>query len=119
MNKIDFIEWLQKVMKEEKIKRAGLARASGISAAQITRILNGEQSPGVDTIVSLAGAIRKTPEEVFRRAAGISNKASIEGENKEELLHFYNKLPDVEKKRIVEYIKFTLSEFEKEQGKKK
>lgn len=48
MNKIEFIEWMEVQLAERKMTRADLARASGISTAQITRIMNGEQGVGID-----------------------------------------------------------------------
>jgi transcriptional regulator with XRE-family HTH domain len=77
MNKTDFIEWLEIVLHEQKMSKADLARATGISASHITRIMNGDQSPGINNIVLIARAIKKRPEEVFRKIAGISDPVYV------------------------------------------
>lgn len=112
MNKVEFVEWLENVLQERKMSRADLARSSGISAPQITRILNGEQTPRVDSINSIARAIEKTPEEVFRRAAGISNVEN--GAIEKEAAHLVNLLPDDMKQTAVRYLRYLVAESEAE-----
>ena len=73
MDNISFIEWVEKQLKLNAWSRSELARASGISASHITRILNGDVSPSADYLVSIAKAFHVPQEEAFR-AAGLLPK---------------------------------------------
>ncbi len=71
MDTMTFAEWLRVELDWRDWSKADLARAAGISAPHVTRIMNSEQSPGTETILAIARALSKPPEEVFRRAVGL------------------------------------------------
>ena len=63
------VQWLN----ERNMSQADLAKHTKISPAEISRIMSGERkTPGLETIVLIAKALRLAPEIVFRAAAGIS-----------------------------------------------
>lgn len=72
MGKFSVVEWIESILLENGMTKADLAKVSGISPAQITRIMSGEQSPGIDSIVGLSRGLGRTPCEVFCRVAGIN-----------------------------------------------
>lgn len=65
-----FADWLRDKLNEMGWTQAELARRSGVSAPQITRLLSGERGIGEQSISSIARALRLPPETVFR-AAGL------------------------------------------------
>jgi transcriptional regulator with XRE-family HTH domain len=94
MGKITFIEWLAEIMKSKGKSKADLARSSGLSPAQITRITTGEQGPGIDTIVALARALDIPATEVFKKAAGLidqPNEKTLTEATIDELLGKFSK----------------------------
>jgi transcriptional regulator with XRE-family HTH domain len=70
MEKLDFAEWLRDQINLHGWSQAEFSRRSGISAPQITRLLNREQRPGEDSIIGISRALG-LPTETVLRAAGI------------------------------------------------
>ena len=68
MIKNDFSGWLQLELNNRNWSKADLARASGLSSAQITRIVKREQNPGPESCSEIARAFKMPPEMVFRIA---------------------------------------------------
>jgi transcriptional regulator with XRE-family HTH domain len=104
MDKFEFIEWLEDQLKQLGMNRADLARASGLSATHITRILNGEQTPGVDGILAIAKGITKPPEEVFRRVAGLSRPE--QDPVGDEAVYLISLLPNSRKRQVLDYLRY-------------
>lgn len=68
MENTDFVEWLQLELNKRNWRKADLAKASGLSSAQITRIMKREQGPGPEACTAIARAFKMSPERVFRLA---------------------------------------------------
>lgn len=71
MSKIEFVDWFKSIMDERGLIPAKLAKLTGLSESQISRIKSGEQGISIDTAVLLARGLGVTPVEVFYRSAGI------------------------------------------------
>ena len=67
---IEFTNWLKETMKQKGISQAELARRSGISPPQVSKIYNGSSEPGKVTLVAIARGL-KLPAITVLRAAGI------------------------------------------------
>lgn len=65
---IAFGDWLQRELSNRGWDQAELSRRSGISSAQISRIVTGGRRPGKDSIDGIARALRLPPEDVMRQA---------------------------------------------------
>lgn len=115
MSKVEFIEWLEHILNDRGMSRADLARASGLSAPHISRILNGEQSPGNEAIVSIARAINKPPEEVFRRVVGLR---PVDPPENEELNYLFDMLPEEAKKEYLQMLRYRAEMEENKSGNK-
>lgn len=63
---MEFTLWLQVELNKRGWDQAELARRSGITKAQISRVLVGERSAGVDFCIAIARALGLPREEVFR-----------------------------------------------------
>lgn len=63
---MDFPVWLQSELNRRGWDQAELARRSGITKAQISRVMVGDRSAGVEFCIAVATALRISRDEVFR-----------------------------------------------------
>jgi len=70
MTNIAFGEWLKKELDKRDWSKSDLARKSGVSASQITRLIKGERGVRDETLDALAVALKIRPEKVFLVAIG-------------------------------------------------
>lgn len=71
-----FSEWLREQLKIRGWDQAELARRSGITPGQISRIITAMRQPGPDAVNGIATALRVPAEEVMRRAGLLPMPAS-------------------------------------------
>jgi transcriptional regulator with XRE-family HTH domain len=115
---ITFSEWLQTEIEKRGLSWNKFAENAGLSSGTIYNIRDGTRGVGENSLKAIAMALKIPPEQVFR-AAGLLPESNIKSDKEEELLYLFAQLPDVEKSRMIEFVKFTLAAVEKEQGKKK
>ncbi|HOF87545.1 MAG TPA: helix-turn-helix transcriptional regulator [Armatimonadota bacterium] len=96
----NFIDWLQREMQSRGWNQAELARRSGTTTAQISRVMTGEQRPGPTVSRKLARALHIPPEEVFRRA-GLLPATQRQPEGTEELVYHFSCLDEEDRKRLL------------------
>ena len=70
MNIQRFIEWLQDELDSRDLRPADFARKSGISTAQVSRVLSREQNPGIEFYEGTARAFNLPVWRVIAVAAG-------------------------------------------------
>ena len=116
INKSAFSEWLQNEMNERRISQSELARLSGLNRAIISKVVNSETEPTVNTIEALARGLGLPPEHVF--LAVISVQAHESDPLASEAAHLVGLLPEEQKQIAVDYIRFLLEMEEKRRGKK-
>ncbi|MBA3533695.1 MAG: helix-turn-helix transcriptional regulator [Ardenticatenales bacterium] len=63
---MDFAEWLQGELDRRGWDQAELARRSGITTAQVSRVISGGRNAGADFCIAIANALNLSREEVFR-----------------------------------------------------
>jgi transcriptional regulator with XRE-family HTH domain len=114
----NFADWLREKLKKENWSQAELSRRSGVSPAQITRVISGERGLGEQSILAIAQALKLPPEEVFR-AAGLLPSVSAERSKINELEHLANMLGDDDLQEVIEYAKMRLRLKEDKQANKK
>lgn len=81
MEKIDFPKWLRGEIEKRDWSQVDLSRKTGISTTQIARILSGERGMGVETLVSIAGALSLSPMTLIRKMMALpesGDQASFE-----------------------------------------
>lgn len=110
----DFSEWLHNQLKEHGWTQAELARRSGISPSQITRVLSGSRGLGEQSVRAIADAFKLPPEEVYR-AASLLPPISKERSQLSELTYLINLLDDDNLQEVIDYARHRL---EKQEGKK-
>lgn len=105
---ITISEWLAEAIKNSGITQAELSRKSGVSAAHITKVLNGERGLGETALRSIAEALKIPPEQAFRDV-GFLPPVSERTEQSEWLLYAFDRLTEDEKRTITEMMEFYLS----------
>lgn len=63
---MDFAEWLQKELNKRGWSHSELARYSGVSPGQISRVANGSRGAGPDLCIAIAKGLGLARSEVFR-----------------------------------------------------
>lgn len=66
-----FGDWLLRKLVVADMTQAELARRSGISTAQISRLISGLSAPGIDSLNAIATALRLDPATVYAEAGVI------------------------------------------------
>lgn len=112
MKTIEFTDWLRKQLSDYGWTQADLAAKSGVSPAQIARVLSGERGLGMQSMSAIAKAMRIPPEEVFI-AAGLLPQKSLNTSQKDQLLFLFDQLPEDEKVELIEYLQTKLAMLEK------
>lgn len=101
-------EWLQAQMDERNITAAELARRSGISAPQITRLLSGQRGVSELSLRAISEALGIPPEVAFR-VAGFLPPVAAKTEQTDRLLYLFNQLSDKDKQTILQMAEFLLN----------
>jgi transcriptional regulator with XRE-family HTH domain len=117
MTKIDFSEWLRKQLSDYRWTQADLAAKSGVSPAQIARVLSGERGLGMQSLSAIAKAMKIPPDEVFIAAGWLPPKPLITAQ-KERLLFLFDQLPENEKEDMLDYLQTKLAMIEKRKNTK-
>ena len=71
-----FGEWLSHQIYMRQWDQKMLAHMSGVTAAQISRIISGTRRPGPESLTGIAAALKVPPEDLFRRAGLLPMPAS-------------------------------------------
>ncbi len=90
-NNESFRIWLSDELKHRNLSLSDLARRSNITRSHISRILSGDRTPGMNTLVAIARALSLPEEDMLRHAGMLAIKNNeIEGES--ELIELYKKM---------------------------
>jgi transcriptional regulator with XRE-family HTH domain len=119
METIDFSNWLVVQLEQREMTQADLAKKSGITPAQISRIISGRRGIGEDAAQKIAKAFKLPPEDVYR-AAGILPPEPTQDSTLYRINHLYHTLKDQSNKsRALEFLEFLSQQEEKNDRKGK
>ena len=79
---MDLISWLQQEIDTRGWGQAELARRSGVTPGQISRLLNGTRKAGPELCISIAKGLGLPREEVFRMRGWLLNESEKEAKVK-------------------------------------
>ena len=99
-----FSEWLLEEMGRQKMSQQSLAQKSGITPAQVSRVISGQRGLGEKSLIAIARALKLPPETVFR-AAGILPQQTEENELIQRITHLTKELPKQEQEGVFEFVK--------------
>jgi len=109
----NFPEWLLAELEKRNMTQAELARKSGVTPPQISRILSGTRGTEGKTLSALAHALKLPPEEVYR-AAGLLPPEPIETKLTRQITYVTAQLPPEEQQGLLEFAKLRLRLSEKQ-----
>ena len=100
-------EYLDRVMKQKRIKPRDIEERAGISNSYISKLLSGEKSNvGAPTIVALAQALEVSPFEIFAVVSGAEyEERTIDPLVLMEALEVFLNLPREDQKSILQTMK--------------
>jgi transcriptional regulator with XRE-family HTH domain len=82
-----FSEWLNEQMQREQLTQAQLARAAGIGATTVNKMLNSKSKrPSADSCLGIAKALKIRPETVFRAAKILPTEPEFKGMDEHNML---------------------------------
>jgi transcriptional regulator with XRE-family HTH domain len=99
----NFAEWLNNEMKTRNMNQVELAQKSGVTTAQISRILSGQRGAEGKTLVAIAKGLRLPAEQVFRKA-GLLPPATKSDEETERIIYETADLTEQEKQEVLAFI---------------
>lgn len=98
----EFSEWLVRTMKSKKISQAELARLSGLSPSQVSKIIRMESPAGKVAIVAIAHALDQDPANLFALASDFP-QVTIEQSTLDELKNVLSQLPPERWGELIEH----------------
>jgi transcriptional regulator with XRE-family HTH domain len=101
----EFGLWLQEELIKRGMSQMQLSIKSGVTPAQISRIISGSRGAGEKTLSSIAQGLNIAPETVFRVAGFLppKKKMSLDVEG---IVFLLEQLPVTERQEIEELIRF-------------
>lgn len=110
MDLFAFSEWLRGELERQNMTQADLVQSSGLSVAQISRIINLKSEPSKDALIAIARALDLPPDEVFR-AAGILPPTPPNTELDQRVLHYLHQLHPEDQERVMLYLEVLASRY--------
>jgi len=104
-----FQAWLNNRLTRQGWTKAELARRSGVSQPQISRILNGDRGIGEESLIAIARALQVPPEEAFR-AAGLLPQKAADDPLAEEARYIVANLSPEKRRMAIGYLRFLAQE---------
>lgn len=101
----DFGLWLQEELIKRGMTQMQLSIKSGVTPAQISRIISGTRGAGEKTLSAIAQGLNIAPETIFRAAGFLppKKKTSMDVEG---IIFLLEQLPPSERQEIEDLIKF-------------
>jgi transcriptional regulator with XRE-family HTH domain len=106
--------WLQNLLDELEITSADLSKLTGIDSAVISNIINGKRKAGIDTCLRIAKALKRPPEEIYRRASLLPPSPKPDSA-RDEFIYIWEQLPDSEKIDLLDNARGKLKRHERNQ----
>ena len=107
MNKMEFADWLRREIEKRKTTIAEVAARGGTNSPTIWRIVRGERTAGVDSIVAIAKGLSVSPVEVFSHVIG--HPLSERSEQRERVIYLFDQLTEQDKLTILNMLDFLLN----------
>lgn len=102
----DFADWLRNQLEQRGWTQSELSRRSGVSPAQITRVLSGERGLGEKSISALAKALNLPVETVFRAAGLLPPPPSNEPPTLAEWIEIFMQADEKTREDLLNYAQY-------------
>ena len=104
----NFGEWLKQQIEIKRISQKELSQKSGVTPAQISRIIGGTRGVGPDALMGIARAL-KLPNETVFRAAGLLPAVDELDAMIEEIIETTRHMSREEQREVLTYIRYRKS----------
>jgi len=111
IDKIGFSNWLDQEIKRRELSRAKFADKVGVTRQAITNIIARQSMPSFDTLKSMARVLGYQDVVLFRKI-GILDPIPEKTAQTEELVFLFDRLPDDEKRNLIDYMRIKLIQLE-------
>ncbi len=114
--KLDLVDFLLKSMSDKGLVPADITKRTGLSASQVSKILNRESPAGTKAIDCFAQAL-SLPVDILYQYAGRLSKPLKQDERREELVHLYGMLDEDNREDTIDYARMKLEKQSREVNK--
>lgn len=104
METVTFAEWLTNELTAQQMSQVDLAKKSGVTTAQISRILSGQRGAESKTIVAIAKALNIPAEIVFRDIGILPPQPDLD-KDLEKIIHEIAKMPKDDQREVLAFIR--------------
>lgn len=99
-----FADWLEEELAARGWKPADLARASKLSSATVSRILNGDRNAGSDVALAIAKGLNLSADFVFRQAGLLPPQPGPDRDPSfQEIAEIMRNMTEDERREVVDY----------------
>lgn len=113
---MDLVDFLWHKMGVKGIAPIDVTKRTGLSASQVSKILNRESPAGPKALDCFADALN-LPRELLYQYAGILSKPIKSDEKRQELLHLYDQMNPDNKEDTIDYVRMKIEKQEREKKK--
>ena len=103
MNDVTFPKWIKSQLESKGMTQADLVKSSGLSNAQISRIVNSHSQPTAESLILIARGLQLPANEVFQ-AAGLLPSATEITHLMERAIYYLSHLHPDDQERVVLYL---------------
>jgi transcriptional regulator with XRE-family HTH domain len=107
-----FSDWLQAEMDKNRMNQAALAKASGVTGAQISRVLSGSRGIGTDALKKIAHALGVSEETIFEKA-GVFKPSKSTDPIIAEITHLASQLPPEDVQDLIDLARSKIQRHER------
>ncbi len=113
-----FSEWLLSELTKKNMTQQTLAQKSGITPAQISRVISGQRGLGEKSLTAIAHALNVSPITIFRKA-GMLPPEGGETTNFEDWEYLLSQLTPDEQEEIKQFVELKIERRKKNNALKK
>jgi transcriptional regulator with XRE-family HTH domain len=97
------VAWINKELEKRDWSHRKLAREAGVSHTHISNVLSGERNVTFDFCASIAKALGKLPEDLFRMAGLLPPLPEPEDELLSQVTDAFNRLPPDKRREVLDF----------------
>ena len=111
---LDLVAFLIKEMDDQELVPADITKRSGLSASQVSKILNRESPAGTRAMECFAIALNLPFDTLYRISKGLPLSSGNQEERRNELIHLFDQATSISQEDIIDYVKMRLDKDKRE-----
>lgn len=113
---VDLVTFLLEEMRVKRVSPADITKRTGLSASQVSKVLNRESPAGIKAIECFAQALG-LPVDILFQYAGMLPKPLNHDEKRQELIHLYETMDNENREDVIDYARMKLEKQNREENK--